>query len=172
MTRPSRFTTGPPLIPCSSARSISICFAVPTVVTRLTRPNFWSGCVMLLSCAVPGNPSDLTKGKLQALQVISLRTGEPIVFHPGQANADILSDDMKDLHTYGKVFQTRWVTLHNTAPACCLPRYIIGSPLEPDLPEGTNRAFGQVDEHVRLDIACMGSDYSSVAHHLAKSGGM
>ncbi len=64
---------------------------------------------------VPQNPSDLTKGRLQALQLISLRTGQPIVFHAGQPDADILSDDMKDLHTYGKVFQTRWVTLHDTA---------------------------------------------------------
>jgi Alkaline phosphatase PhoX len=64
---------------------------------------------------VPGSPSDLTTGKLQALQVISLRTGQPIVFHAGQADADILSDDMRDLHTYGKVFQTHWVTVHDTA---------------------------------------------------------
>jgi len=64
---------------------------------------------------VPKNPKNLTKGKLQALQVISLRTGQPVVFHAGQADADILSDDMMDLHTYGKVFQTRWVTVHDTA---------------------------------------------------------
>ena len=65
---------------------------------------------------VPKHPSDLTKGKLQVLQVMSLRTpGQPIAFHAGQADADILSDDVKDLHTYGKVFQTRWVTIHDTA---------------------------------------------------------
>jgi hypothetical protein len=64
---------------------------------------------------IPKNPRDLTKGKLQALQVISLRTGQPIVFHAGQADADILSNDIRDLHTYGKVFQTRWVALHDTA---------------------------------------------------------
>jgi hypothetical protein len=49
------------------------------------------------------------------LQVTSLRSGQPIVFHAGQADADILSDDVKDLHTYGKVFQTRWITIHDTA---------------------------------------------------------
>jgi hypothetical protein len=64
----------------------------------------------------PTNKADLTKGgTLQALQVISLRNGQPIVFHAGQADADIKSDDTKDLHTYGHSFQTRWVTIHDTA---------------------------------------------------------
>jgi hypothetical protein len=63
---------------------------------------------------VPRHASDLHHGKLQALQVISLRSGQPIAFHAGQADADILSDDVGDLHSYGKVFQTRWVTLHDT----------------------------------------------------------
>lgn len=65
---------------------------------------------------LPKNPADLSQGGvLQALQVTSLRTGLPIVFHAGQADADILSDDVLDLHTYGKVFNTKWVTLHDTA---------------------------------------------------------
>lgn len=64
---------------------------------------------------VPKNPSNLlTGGKLQALQVKSLRTGTPIAFHDGQADADILSDDVLDLHTYGKVFDAQWITLHDT----------------------------------------------------------
>ena len=63
---------------------------------------------------VPKSPMDLTRGKLQALQVISLRTGQPIAFHAGQADADILSPDVGDLHTYGTVFDTKWVTLHDT----------------------------------------------------------
>lgn len=63
---------------------------------------------------VPAHASDLHHGKLQALQVISLRTAEPIAFHAGQADADILSDDVGDLHDYGNVFETRWVTLHDT----------------------------------------------------------
>ena len=64
---------------------------------------------------VPRHPSDLRHGRLQALQVTSLRTGQPIAFHAGQADADILSDDVGDLHSYGKVFQTRWITVHDTA---------------------------------------------------------
>ncbi len=65
---------------------------------------------------VPKNRSDLTQGgKLQALQVLSLANpGQPIVFHPGTADADILSQDVKDLHTYGKVFLTNWITIHDT----------------------------------------------------------
>ena len=34
---------------------------------------------------------------------------------PGKADADILSADTKDLHTYGHVFKTLWVTIHDTA---------------------------------------------------------
>ena len=64
---------------------------------------------------VPANPSDLTAGKLQALQVISLRTGLPIAFTPGGSAADAGSPDTGDLHTYGNVFQTNWVTIHDTA---------------------------------------------------------
>ena len=66
---------------------------------------------------VPTNPADLMLGgKLQVLQVISLSNpGQPIVFHPGAADADIMSPDVKDLHTYGKTFQTKWITIHDTA---------------------------------------------------------
>ena len=65
---------------------------------------------------VPNDKSNLVKGgKLQALQVMSLaHPGQPIVFHAGQADADILSQDSADLRTYGKVFDTQWVTIHNT----------------------------------------------------------
>jgi hypothetical protein len=65
---------------------------------------------------LPKDRHDLTKGgKLQALQVISNRNpGQPIVFQPGAADADILSLDVKDLHTYGLVFRTNWVTIHDT----------------------------------------------------------
>ncbi len=63
-------------------------------------------------------PKDRTNlllgGKLQALQVMSLaHTGQPIVFHAGQAEQDIQSQDVKDLHTYGKKFATNWVTIHD-----------------------------------------------------------
>jgi hypothetical protein len=66
---------------------------------------------------LPTDRTDLTKGgRMQALQVMSLANpGQPIVFHAGQADADILSQDVKDLHTYGLVFQTNWVTIHDTA---------------------------------------------------------
>jgi hypothetical protein len=65
---------------------------------------------------VPNDPSDLTAGGvLQALQVTSKRTGQPIVFHSGQADADITSQDVKDLHTYGLAFKTSWVTVHDTS---------------------------------------------------------
>jgi hypothetical protein len=63
---------------------------------------------------VPKHVGSLKAGKLQALQVISLRTGTPIAFHAGQADADILSADTGDLRTYGKVFDTTWVTIHDT----------------------------------------------------------
>jgi hypothetical protein len=65
---------------------------------------------------VPKDKADLTKGgKLQVLQVSSARTGDPIVFHPGQADADISSDDTVDLHSYGTTFDTTWITIHDTA---------------------------------------------------------
>ncbi len=48
------------------------------------------------------------------LQVISPRTGQPIVFKPAPITlADILSEDIRDLHTYGLVFDTKWLTIHD-----------------------------------------------------------
>jgi hypothetical protein len=65
---------------------------------------------------LPTDATDLTKGgKLQALQAVSLQNGQPIAFHAGQADADIISPDQLDLHTYGKTFVTHWVTIHDTA---------------------------------------------------------
>jgi hypothetical protein len=66
---------------------------------------------------VPQDRSDLTKGgKLQVLQVMSLANpGQPIVFHAGAVDADILADDVRDLHTYHQTFATNWVTIHDTA---------------------------------------------------------
>ena len=63
---------------------------------------------------MPDDPSDLTDGKLQALQVISNRSGTRSPSTPGQAEADITSPDTRDLHTPGAEFKTRWVTLHDT----------------------------------------------------------
>jgi hypothetical protein len=80
-----------------------------TVNNRARQPNSF------IYRFVPTHRNDLTAGKLQVLQLDSLATGSPIVFHPGQADADILSQDMKDLHTYGSSFRARWVTVHDTA---------------------------------------------------------
>jgi hypothetical protein len=62
---------------------------------------------------VPNNSGDLRQGgRMQALQVLApANPGQPIVFQ----SASALTQDVKDLHTYGKVFDTRWVTIHNTA---------------------------------------------------------
>jgi hypothetical protein len=79
-----------------------------TVNNRARQPNSF------LFRFVPRHAGDLGQGKLQALQIFSLRTGQPIVFHRGQADADIINDDQLDLHTYGKSLPTRWVTVHDT----------------------------------------------------------
>ncbi|HET9256494.1 MAG TPA: alkaline phosphatase PhoX [Pseudonocardiaceae bacterium] len=67
---------------------------------------------------VPVNPSDLTKGKLQALQVFSNTTHTPITFQPidpAHPSGNAFSDDQKALHTFGLSFDTKWVTIHDTA---------------------------------------------------------
>lgn len=61
---------------------------------------------------IPRNRTDLAQGgKLQALQVMKFDGSGPIVFDSTNA----LTADVKALHTYGNVFQTRWVTVHDTA---------------------------------------------------------
>jgi hypothetical protein len=65
---------------------------------------------------IPYSTNDLkVGGKLQALPVMSHAHFGPIVFHAGAADADIKSQDTKDLRTYGAVFQTYWVRIHDTA---------------------------------------------------------
>ena len=67
---------------------------------------------------LPVDPSDLKKGgKLQALQLTShADPSRPIYFDFfASADAHILSQDVKDMHTYGIVFDTTWVTIHDTA---------------------------------------------------------
>jgi hypothetical protein len=61
---------------------------------------------------IPKNKHNLTRGgKLQVLQVMSkANPGQPIKFDPDSA----LTQDVRDLHTYGNVFDTRWVTIHDT----------------------------------------------------------
>jgi hypothetical protein len=84
--------------------------AAGTVNTHAKQPNSF------LYRFLPYDVSDLTQGgKLQVLQVDSLAHAGPIVFHAGQADADILSQDVADEHTYGKTFTTTWVTIHDTA---------------------------------------------------------
>src|SRR5262249_35671627 len=64
---------------------------------------------------IPVDATDLKRGgKLQALQVIG-RAGSPITFHAGQADADISSQGVRDLHTYHLAFRTNWVTIHDTS---------------------------------------------------------
>jgi hypothetical protein len=64
---------------------------------------------------LPYDPTNLDKGgKLQVLQVASIEHPGAIVFNAGKADADILSADTKDLHTYGHILKTLWVTVHDT----------------------------------------------------------
>ena len=64
---------------------------------------------------IPYDTSDLKKGgKLQALQVFNSK-GQPIIFHAGQADADILSPDVQEIHTYHHLLGTKWVTIHDNA---------------------------------------------------------
>ena len=62
---------------------------------------------------VPKSRHDLKQGgKLQALQVMSkANPGQPIAFQTVSA----LTQDIKDLHSYGIVFDTKWVTIHDTS---------------------------------------------------------
>ena len=70
---------------------------------------------------LPYRPSDLKAGgKLQVLQVKSKAHPGAIVFG-SNPDADIQSQDQKDLHTYGLVFQTAWITIHDTAVAGFIP---------------------------------------------------
>lgn len=61
---------------------------------------------------IPKNKHDLMRGgKLQVLQVMSkANPGHPIKFNSSSA----LTQDVQDLHTYGNVFDTKWVTIHDT----------------------------------------------------------
>jgi hypothetical protein len=60
---------------------------------------------------VPAKPGDLQNGRLQALQVMNA-AHEPITFASQEA---LSSPDQVALHTYGKSFDTKWVTIHDTA---------------------------------------------------------
>jgi hypothetical protein len=60
---------------------------------------------------VPATPGDLTSGKLQVLQVLNAQ-GQPITFSSQSA---LNGPDQLALHAYGNSFDTRWVTIHDTA---------------------------------------------------------
>jgi hypothetical protein len=60
---------------------------------------------------VPAKPGDLRHGKLQALRVLN-QDGDPITF---ASQETVNSPDQLALHTYGSSFETRWVTIHDTA---------------------------------------------------------
>jgi hypothetical protein len=80
-----------------------------TVNTHAKQPNSF------IYRFLPNAPADLKLGgKLQVLQVKSKAHAGAIVFG-SDPDADILSQDVKDLHTYGLQFQTKWITIHDTA---------------------------------------------------------
>ena len=60
---------------------------------------------------VPAKPGDLHNGKLQVLQVLNA-AHQPITF---ASESTFPSADQTALHTYGNVFETQWVTIHDTA---------------------------------------------------------
>jgi hypothetical protein len=60
---------------------------------------------------VPQKPGDLHNGKLQVLQVLNA-AGAPIT---QASQTALMSPDQVALHTYGSVFSTQWVTIHDTA---------------------------------------------------------
>src|SRR5215471_13192993 len=66
---------------------------------------------------IPYDKTNLKEGgKLQVLAVQSKAHTGDIVFDPAQTADDaILSQDVADLHTYGLRFDTRWITIHDTA---------------------------------------------------------
>ena len=66
---------------------------------------------------LPKDPGDLTKGgTFQALQILR-KNGDPMTYgDPSSAagvapDSTILSQDMKDIHTYGTSFATKWIPL-------------------------------------------------------------
>src|SRR6266850_2828746 len=60
---------------------------------------------------VPRSLGDLHNGKLQVLQVMN-DAGQPVTF---ESQAALCAPDQVELRTYGKVFVTNWVTVHDTA---------------------------------------------------------
>ncbi|MDQ1709507.1 MAG: hypothetical protein QOG49_892 [Frankiaceae bacterium] len=82
-----------------------------TVATKAKQPNSF------VYKFVPATAGDLSHGALYALQVTSLRSGQPITFHAADPTGDTLSPDVADLHSYGKSFAASWVNVHDTTTA-------------------------------------------------------
>jgi hypothetical protein len=59
---------------------------------------------------VPSRPDDLHNGKLQVLQVLN-DAGAPVTF---ESQAALNAPDQVALRTYGKTFNTKWITIHDT----------------------------------------------------------
>jgi hypothetical protein len=59
---------------------------------------------------VPSRPDDLHNGKLQVLQVLN-DAGAPVTF---ESQAALNAPDQVALRTYGKSFNTKWITIHDT----------------------------------------------------------
>ncbi|HEY6637795.1 MAG TPA: hypothetical protein VIZ61_08955 [Solirubrobacterales bacterium] len=77
----------------------------PPQCTVARRPNSF------LFRYVPAHKGDLANGKLQVLQVLN-SSHQPITF---DSEAALNNPDQVALHTYGNTFQTKWVTIHDTA---------------------------------------------------------
>jgi len=60
---------------------------------------------------VPRKPGELKSGKLQVLQVLN-DANQPVTV---ESQTPLSSPDQVALHTYGKSFEARWVTIHDTA---------------------------------------------------------
>ena len=82
---------------------------------------------------VPKNPTDLSTGKLQALQVTI--NGSPLTFVPVDAThptGDVLSANQLKLHTLGTSSRGTWITEYSaTMPAAGVPpsTAILASPV-------------------------------------------
>jgi hypothetical protein len=77
----------------------------PPLCTVARRPNSF------IYRYVPAHKGDLANGKLQVLQVLN-SAHQPITF---ESEAALNNPDQVALHTYGNTFQTKWVTIHDTA---------------------------------------------------------
>jgi hypothetical protein len=60
---------------------------------------------------VPKRPGDLHNGKLQVLQVLNA-AGQPITL---ESQTALCAPDQVALRTFGRSFDTRWITIHDTA---------------------------------------------------------